>query len=438
MGCDDIIATLGYCIGSEEHEEFFAPRRKVMKFFSLVVFFLSLRSILRPLSIITFETRMDNNNQLTNTRNSPLTPANMRRVGGGYVALQGRTTRTQTCSKNKTEKNELARLRQENVLLKKEILSLKTARLQSESALASQTQTLQIMANTSSKLQSQLTKVEGEAAQQKAYVEQLLCELETAASEHNVSKKLLEKAQAELKEAVALTTNYRTQLTKLSNDHKMAQLQREALPPMQPPRSRSQNFFKKPDGDDAASFLKNMNKALQNENKGLQSKIVELRVIIEQLQRKVRQIHFTKQHTRNVGSRNTYFLFNISLFSLNCFVRFPLICILWLHDLCIKLNSGQVFFLVHSLYARRSSKGFDPCGMYNLSVEGISIPIVRTRLNLFVMPTENFASKRYGLNTGVSVPNNPSDRSGETTSCKINGMILRKYFVSLLLNRRTV
>nr|CCA26318.1 AlNc14C366G11055 [Albugo laibachii Nc14] len=193
----------------------------------------------------------------------------MRRVGGGYFLIQGRMTRTQTCSKNNNEKNELARLRQENESLKKEIESLKAERFQSESAFACQTQALQIMAESNRTLQSQPTNVEGEAAHQKACVVQLLLELETAASEHEVSKKLLEKAQAKLKEAVALTTDYRIQLKKLSNERKMAQLQQGALSPIQPLKSEAKRPVEELDGDDAASFLKNMNKALQNENRGL-------------------------------------------------------------------------------------------------------------------------------------------------------------------------
>nr|CCA27776.1 AlNc14C672G12388 [Albugo laibachii Nc14] len=91
-----------------------------MKFFSLVVIDNAIASIL------TFKTAMNSTNTRLTRRNTPLTPANMRRVGGGYVSIQGRTTRTRISSVTESnENNEIARARRENDYLKNEIESLK-------------------------------------------------------------------------------------------------------------------------------------------------------------------------------------------------------------------------------------------------------------------------------------------------------------------------
>nr|CCA16193.1 AlNc14C19G1973 [Albugo laibachii Nc14] len=150
------------------------------------------------LAILNFKTAMNSTNTRLTSRNPPLTPANMRRVGGGYVPIQKRTFRTQKLSV--TENNQLDRLRRENECRKSEIERLKAERLQSESAFALQQRVLQLMAEEKQTFITRVAKAEEETAEQKASIEKHLLQLESTTIQYNVSKEHLEKARAELKE----------------------------------------------------------------------------------------------------------------------------------------------------------------------------------------------------------------------------------------------
>ena len=161
------------------------------------------------------------------------------------------------------------------------------------------------MAQENQNLKCQLAREQRETAEQKAHIENLLLQLQTAIFQHNESKKQLEKAQADLIEAVALTAKYRTQLTKESLGRNMGQFTQIKLSPIQPLRSESKRLAKELDGGEATSFIKKMNIALANENKGLHNKINELRATIEQQNSKLKRILIFRQQTPNLGSRNS-------------------------------------------------------------------------------------------------------------------------------------
>nr|CCA28123.1 AlNc14C1232G12843 [Albugo laibachii Nc14] len=124
------------------------------------------------------------------------------------------------------------------------------------------------MTNENVDLKSQLLQKEGEVAEQKACIKHLLLQ-------HTESNNKLEQAKTDLKEAGALMNDFRAQLTKMSADRNIARLPRIQISPIQPQNPESKRLVQDLKGDDAPSFIKNMNKALRNENTGLQNKINE-------------------------------------------------------------------------------------------------------------------------------------------------------------------
>ncbi|CCI45668.1 unnamed protein product [Albugo candida] len=223
------------------------------------------------------------------TRNSRLTPANMRRVGGGYVPIQEQPHQRTRAATPATTKTELQRLREENESLRREIGHLRASKAQTESAFTRQNDALVELSKMNEAQTVRLEQHEAEAAAQKKCIEKLAVQLKTTVAELEARTVSLKQVQTEHQHAVRLLGEYRQQLKQVSTSSLMA----------------TKGPDTEIDGDSSPNFYKKLNRALRLENDELHHKVEELRKTIEHLQRQIKQLLKSSQQTINVGSRNS-------------------------------------------------------------------------------------------------------------------------------------
>ncbi|CCI48439.1 unnamed protein product [Albugo candida] len=229
-------------------------------------------------------------NSRQTTTNSRLKPANMRRVGGGYVPIQEQPHQRARPANSATVSTELQRLRKENESLKREIGHLRASKAQSESAFARQNDALVELTEMNQILKMRLQQQATEVAEQKDCIDKLSSQLKTTLSELEDRKINLTKVQTEYQNAVRLLGDHHQQLQQVSANNTIV----------------SERPDTQTDDESSPTFFKKLNRALRLENDELHRKVDEC--LVEHLQRQIQQLQqllASKKQTINVGSRNS-------------------------------------------------------------------------------------------------------------------------------------